>query len=44
MKTLSAERVFAILREAVDELNLKPGMPAVAVVKATNVGVELPRD
>jgi molybdopterin-binding protein len=36
--------VSLLTREAVDELNLKPGMPAVAVVKATNVGVELPRD
>ena len=30
-------------REAVDELGLKPGMEAVAVVKATNVIVEVPR-
>ena len=29
-------------REAVDELGLKPGMAAVAAVKATNVVVELP--
>lgn len=29
-------------REAVDELRLKPGMAAVAAVKATNVVVELP--
>jgi molybdopterin-binding protein len=36
--------VSLLTREAVDELDLKPGMPAVAVVKATNVGVELPRD
>lgn len=36
--------VSLLTREAVDELNLKPGMPAIAVVKATNVGVELPRD
>ena len=36
--------VSLLTREAVDELGLKPGMPAVAVVKATNVGVELPRD
>jgi molybdopterin-binding protein len=36
--------VSLLTREAVDELNLRPGMPAVAVVKATNVGVELPRD
>ncbi|MDQ2943534.1 MAG: TOBE domain-containing protein [Candidatus Dormibacteraeota bacterium] len=34
--------VSLLTREAVDELDLKPGMPAVAVVKATNVGVELP--
>lgn len=36
--------VSLLTREAVDELDLKPGVPAVAVVKATNVGVELPRD
>lgn len=36
--------VSLLTREAVDELDLKPGMRAVAVVKATNVGVELPRD
>ena len=36
--------VSLLTREAVDDLDLKPGMPAVAVVKATNVGVELPRD
>jgi molybdopterin-binding protein len=35
--------VSLLTREAVDELGLKPGVPAVAVVKATNVGVELPR-
>jgi molybdopterin-binding protein len=34
--------VSLLTAEAVDELKLKPGMPAVAVVKATNVGVELP--
>jgi molybdopterin-binding protein len=31
-----------ISREAVDELNLAPGMLAVASVKATNVVIELP--
>jgi molybdopterin-binding protein len=36
--------VSLLTREAVDELKLKPGMPAIAVVKATNVGVELPRE
>lgn len=36
--------VSLLTREAVDELGLKPGMPAVAVVKATNVVVELPRE
>jgi molybdopterin-binding protein len=36
--------VSLLTAEAVNELKLKPGMPAVAVVKATNVGVELPRD
>jgi len=30
-----------ITREAVDQLGLKPGMPAVAAVKATNVAIEL---
>jgi molybdopterin-binding protein len=36
-------RVVALTtREAVDELGLRPGMDAVAVVKATNVIVELP--
>ncbi|HKW58180.1 MAG TPA: TOBE domain-containing protein [Candidatus Dormibacteraeota bacterium] len=36
--------VSLITRDAVDDLDLKPGMRAVAVVKATNVQVELPRD
>ena len=36
--------VSLLTREAVDDLDLKPGMPAVAVVKATNVHIELPRD
>ncbi len=36
--------VSLITRDAADELDLKPGMPAVAVVKATNVHVELPRE
>jgi molybdopterin-binding protein len=31
-----------ITREAVDEMQLKPGMHAVAAVKATNVTIELP--
>jgi molybdopterin-binding protein len=35
--------VSLITREAVDELGLAPGMRAIAVVKATNVIVELPR-
>jgi molybdopterin-binding protein len=36
-------RILALTtREAVDELGLKPGVDAVAVVKATNVIVELP--
>jgi molybdopterin-binding protein len=34
--------VALITREAVDELGLEPGVVADAVVKATNVGVELP--
>ena len=36
--------VSLITRDAVDDLDLKPGMRAVAVVKATNVHLELPRD
>jgi molybdopterin-binding protein len=36
-------RVLAfITREAADQMGLKPGMPAVAAVKATNVTIELP--
>ena len=35
--------VSLITRESVDELGLKPGMIAVASVKATNVVIELPR-
>jgi molybdopterin-binding protein len=34
--------VSLISREAADELGLAPGIRAVAVVKATNVIVELP--
>ena len=36
--------VSLLTREAVDELDLKPGMPAIAIVKATNVSIELPRE
>jgi len=36
--------VALITREATDELELEPGMVAEAVVKATNVGVEVPSD
>ena len=36
--------VSLITRDAVDELDLRPGMAAIAVVKATNVHIELPRD
>jgi molybdopterin-binding protein len=37
-------RVLAfITREAVDEMGLRPGMEAVATVKATSVMVEVPR-
>jgi molybdopterin-binding protein len=36
--------VSLITRDAVDDLDLKPGMRAIAVVKATNVQVELPGD
>ena len=35
--------VSLITREAVDELGLAPGVRAIAVVKATNVIIELPR-
>ena len=35
--------VSLISREAADELKLKPGVVAIATVKATNVGIELPR-
>lgn len=35
--------VSLISREAADELGLRPGIVAIATVKATNVGVELPR-
>lgn len=34
--------VSLITREAVDDLRLRPGMRAVAVVKATSVTIELP--
>lgn len=34
--------VSLITREAVDELRLEPGMVVDAVMKATNVGVEIP--
>jgi molybdopterin-binding protein len=36
--------VALITREAAEELELEPGMVADAVVKATNVGVELPSE
>jgi molybdopterin-binding protein len=37
-------RVVSLLsREAADELGLEPGMLAVAVMKATNVSVEIPQ-
>jgi len=36
--------VALITREAADELKLEPGMIADAVVKATNVGVEVPAE
>ena len=35
--------VSLLSREAADELGLEPGMLAVAVVKATNVSVEIPK-
>ena len=35
--------VSLITRESADERGLKPGVIAVASVKATNVGIELPR-
>ncbi len=34
--------VSLLSREAADELNLAPGMLAIAAVKATNVSIELP--
>jgi molybdopterin-binding protein len=36
--------VSLITREAADELGLEPGVTADAVIKATNVGIELPTD
>ena len=36
--------VSLMTREAVDELDLKPGVLAMAVVKATNVVIEIPGD
>lgn len=37
-------RILALItRESVDEMGLKPGMHAVATVKATNVVVEVPQ-
>jgi molybdopterin-binding protein len=36
--------VALITREAAEELELEPGMMADAVVKATNVGIELPAE
>ena len=36
--------VALITREAADELELEPGMIADAVVKATNVGIEITAD
>jgi len=36
--------VALITREAADELELEPGMIADAVVKATNVGIEVPAE
>ena len=35
--------IALISREAADELKLKPGVVAFATIKATNVGIELPR-
>jgi molybdopterin-binding protein len=35
--------VSLLSREAADELNLTPGMLAIAAIKATNVSVELPQ-
>ena len=36
--------VALVTREAVDELGLEPGMAADAVVKATNVSIEVPTE
>jgi molybdopterin-binding protein len=44
MQAGSHRLVSLISREAADELGLVPGVRAVAVVKATNVIVELPGD
>jgi molybdopterin-binding protein len=44
MQAGSHRLVSLISREAADELGLAPGMRAVAVVKATNVMLELPGD
>jgi len=44
MQAGSHRLVALISREAADELGLTPGVRAVAVVKATNVIVELPGD
>lgn len=44
MQAGSHRLVSLISREAADELGLTPGVRAVAVVKATNVIVELPGD
>lgn len=44
MQAGSHRLVSLISREAADELGLAPGIRAVAVVKATNVIVELPED
>jgi molybdopterin-binding protein len=44
MQAGSHRLVSLISREAADELGLAPGVRAVAVVKATNVIVELPGD
>jgi molybdopterin-binding protein len=44
MQAGSHRLVSLISREAADELGLAPGVRAVAVVKATNVMLELPGD
>ncbi|MDI3417456.1 excisionase family DNA-binding protein [Streptomyces luteolus] len=38
----SGRRIIPVSRESAEELQLEPGVPAVAVIKSTNVVVERP--